>query len=204
LTSDPTQANGAVGSRPPRIRILVATHDGVDEAWEDWQAARQASPHAARMAIQRIFRSADVRRGAEVSDLYAVGLGYGAALHWFGPVDDAFKRRLTIDYAGAVLDAGGFAPAGPAPAALVRDAESTARGASAADTAPMEGLVLLSHAETDLLALERARAELPAGFPHVVGHSLLGLSAPDALPALFGKRRSPRLLAIVRIHGTVA
>jgi cobaltochelatase CobN len=225
LTSGPTQANGVVGSRPPRIRILVATHDGVDEAWEDWQVARQASPHAARMAIQRIFRGADVR------DLYAVGLGYGEALHWIGPVDDAVKRRLTIDYAGAVLDAGGFAAAGPAPAALardseslalardseslalarysgplagVRDAEAPAQDASAASAAPVEGLVLLSHAETDLLALERARAELPAGFPCVVGHSLLGLSAPQALPALFGKRRSPRLLVIVRIHGTVA
>jgi len=64
--------------------------------------------------------------------------------------------------------------------------------------------VLLSHAETDLLALERARSELPAGFPTVVGHSLLGLSSSDALIALFaaGVRRSCwRLCAF---NGTVS
>ena len=51
-------------------------------------------------------------------------------------------------------------------------------------------------------ARTRSRSERPAGFPPVAGHSLLILSAPDALLALFGARRSPRLLAIVRIHGT--
>jgi cobaltochelatase CobN len=66
-----------------------------------------------------------------------------------------------------------------------------------------EGLVLLSHAETDLLALERARAELPPGFPAVAGHSLVGLSS-NALLELFGTRRATRLLTLVRIHGSVA
>jgi cobaltochelatase CobN len=184
-------------ARPSRIRILVATHGVDDASWEDWQAARQASPYASRMALQRVFRNDEER------DLSAVGLGYGETLRWFGPIDDADKRRLTIAYAGAVLDADGFPPAAsplPAPAGLPAAAACDEPALSTAGLT--EGLVLLSHAETDLLALERARSELPADFPAVVGHSLLGLSTSDALLALFGARRSPRLLAIVRVHGT--
>jgi len=191
-------ATSPESSRPSRIRILVATQ-GVDErSWEDWQAARQASPHASRIALQRVSRE-------EPRDRCAVGLGYGATLRWFGPIDDAGKRRLTIEYAGAVLDADGFPAAGCALPAPARGAEGPAYQETASGTAELtEGLMLLSHAETDLLALERARPELPAGFPTVVGHSLLGLCTSDALFALFGARRSPRLLAIVRIHGTHA
>jgi cobaltochelatase CobN len=187
-------------SRPSRIRILVATH-GVDEqAWDDWQTARQASGHASRIALQQVSRSDDTR------GLCAVGLGYGETLRWFGPVDDADKRRLTIQYACAVLDAGGFPPdAPPLPVLPAQSGPAAEAAEPASSTAGFtEGLVLLSHAETDLLALERARSELPAGFPAVAGHSLLGLSTSDALLALFGVRRSTRLLAIVRIHGSAS
>jgi cobaltochelatase CobN len=185
-------------SRPSRIRLLVATH-GVDEqAWDDWRAAHQASGHASRIALQRVFRSDDARGRC------AVGLGYGEVLRWFGPIDDADKRRLTIEYAGAVLDAGGFPPTVPALPALEPAAEAACAMSASITAEITAGLVLLSHAETDLLALERARSELPAGFPAVVGHSLLGLSTADALLAVFGARRSTRLLAIVRIHGAVA
>ncbi len=69
-------------SRPSRIRILVATHGVDDESWEDWQAARQASAHASRIALQRVLRG-------DARDLCAVGLGYGETLRWFGPIDDA-------------------------------------------------------------------------------------------------------------------
>ncbi len=150
--------------------------------------------------MQRVTRSDDTR------GLCAVGLGYGETLRWFGPIDDADKRRVMIEYAGAVLDAGGFPPGAPPLPALPAQSGPAAEAAeSASSTAGFtEGLVLLSHAETDLLALERARSELPADFPAVAGHSLLGLSTAEALLALFGARRSPRLLAIVRIHGAVS
>jgi len=193
-----TPAAGPPISRPSRIRILVAMN-GVDEkSWEDWRAAREASPHASRIALQRVSRSDSQSR-------HAVGLGFGETLRWFGPIDDADKRRLAIEYACAVLDAGGFSPDGDSGLTeLSARISGTAIEESASNAAvPLEGLVLLSHAETDLLALERARGELPADFPAVRGHSLLGLSGSDALFALFGARRSARLLAIVRIHGTV-
>ena len=66
------------------------------------------------------------------------------------------------------------------------------------------GIILLSHAETDLLALTRAVDELPAGFPAVAGHSLNGVITADALSALIGATRGSKLVAIVRIHGTAA
>jgi cobaltochelatase CobN len=185
-------AGKSADSKPSRIRILVASR-GLEEAdWEDWQGARQASPHAARIALQR------VPRGAEGS--CSVGVGYGEVLRWFGPIDDGTKRRLTVQYVGTVLEAGGFPDAAPPIPAFSapQDVPEAIVG-----QAPTEGLLLLSHAETDLLALERARVELPTGFPTVLGHSLLGLSSPQALLAVVGMRRSSRLLVIVRIHGTV-
>lgn len=186
-------------SRPSRIRILIATLGVDDKTWEDWQAVRLASADAPRIVLQRVDRSDDARYR------HAVGLGYGEALRWFGPIDDADKRRLTIEFAGAVLDADGFPATACALNAFAFSPTPVAPEASDLGTAGVtEGLVLLSHAETDLLALERARSELPAGFPTVVGHSLLGLASSDALFALFGARRSSQLLAIVRIHGTVS
>ena len=184
-------------SPPSRIRLLVATNGLDEESWNDWRAAREESAQAQRIALQRVSRD-------EFRFRRAVGLGFGETLRWFGPIDSAEQRRKAIGYAGRVLEAGRF-PAdvdanlpelGPSPAAA-------AAGESAA-VPPLQGIMLLSHAETDLLALERARGELPTEFPTVVGHSLLGLSDSSALLALFGIRRSSQLVAIVRIHGTVS
>src|ERR1700719_4033251 len=189
-----------VNLKPSRIRLLVAMNAVDDESWQDWLSAREASPHVSEIALQRVFRDTDVQTR------HAVGLGYGETLRWFGPIDDPSKRRLVIGYAGAVLDRGSFPPAGESGLTeLVVLGPGAASGASAVHAGvPMEGVVLHSHAETDLLALERSRCELPAPFPKVVGHSLLGLSGSEALIALFGTLRSRRLLAIVRIHGTVS
>jgi cobaltochelatase CobN len=190
-------AGKSAHSKPSRVRILVAS-PGADEAdWEDWQRAWQASPHAARIALQRVSRGEEGRR-------YSVGVGYGETLRWFGPIDDGTKRRLTVQYAGAVLDADGFPDAAPPPVPALADRAPQDPREAIDSQAPTEGLLLLSHAETDLLALERARGELPAGFPTVLGHSLLGLSSPQALLAVVGTRRSSRLLVIARIHGTIA
>jgi cobaltochelatase CobN len=178
---------------------LVETDAVYDLVWDDWQAARQQSAYSSRIAIQRISR------GADAHGAWAVGFGYGEMLRWFGPIDDAGRRRLAVDYAGAVLEADGFSAIVPAMAALAYPtASAAARGPAPLQVPWLEGLVLLSHADTDLLALERVRSELPEEFPAVVGHSLVGLSDAEALLALFGGRRSARLLAIVRIHGTVS
>ena len=186
--ADPAQTD-----TPPRA---VARRDA-DPAWQDWQAAREASPRGPRMALQRVVRPGGT------GPAFAVGLGYGEMLRWFAPIDGPERRRMIIEYAGAILDADGF-PEPPAALAAVACAVAVPADPASGGVPATAGLVLLSHAETDLLALERARAELPPEFPRVVGHSLLGLSGPEALFALFGGRRSTQLLAIVRIHGTVS
>ena len=147
------------------------------------------------MVLQRVSRA------GEIDPLRSVGLGYGEVLRWFGPVADDKARRLILDYAAAVLDAGAF----PLPSTeLQRLAWSEASDPANAPEFLTEGIVLLSHAETDLLALERARAELPAGFPAVVGHSLIGLDTQEQLLACVGMRRSKQLVIVVRVHGAAA
>jgi cobaltochelatase CobN len=182
-------------SKPSRIRLLIAT-SGLDEtAWDDWQRTLRANAYAPRMALQRLDRN-----DADHAPC-AVGIGYGEALRWFAPIDDHDKRCLAIEFAAQVLEANGFCE----PPAALRHLKCGARPRdSASPLRFVQGIVVLSHAETDMLALERARAALPASFPTVVGHSLLNVPTAEALLALFADKRAPELLAIVRIHGTVA
>jgi hypothetical protein len=101
-----TPTTSPVNSKPSRIRLLVVMNAVDDESWRDWLAAREASPRAAQIALQRVFRDNDAK------SQHAVGVGYGERLRWFGPIDTASKRRLTIIYAGTVLDRGNFPPPG--------------------------------------------------------------------------------------------
>jgi cobaltochelatase CobN len=182
-------------AKPSRIRMLIATSESNEANWQDWQKALHENALAPRIAMQRVHRNTE----ADVP--YAVGIGYGETLWWFAPVDDAPKRRLAIEFATSVLQADGFREPPPALAVLRSNAGSRE---SAPPVLTVQGIVLLTHAETDLLALEGTRRELPDSFPDVVGHSLLNLTSAEALLALFGDRRAPQFLAIVRIHGTVA
>jgi len=65
-------------------------------------------------------------------------------------------------------------------------------------------LVVLTHAATDVLALERARADLPAEFPPASGHSLVGLSEPAALRNLVGGGPDSGTVVVARLHGPFA
>jgi cobaltochelatase CobN len=200
-----------VSSAPTRIRLLLAgatIADGESPSWAAWLTARDASAQAARIVLQRVSRKGNPESQP------AVGLGYSETLRWFGPVADDAARRLIIEYAEQVLAAGSFLPPRVElqPLAWAPDAEppraayagvTQAGAANAAGIAPGRGgIVLLSHAETDLLALHRAVEDLPAGFPAVSGHSLNGVTTADALSALVGAARGSKLVAIVRVHGT--
>jgi len=200
-----------VSSAPARIRLLLAAVTAEDPAWAAWQADRDASPQAARIVLQRVSRKA----GPEP----AVGLGYGETLRWFGPIADAAPRTLIIEYAERVLAAGAFVPPGVELQALAFDPSALPRNGSA-DRAPSPassgaapdavaipgrpGILLLSHAETDLLALNRALDELPTDFPPVSGRSLNGVTNADDLRTLISAARSKAYITIVRVHGTAA
>jgi len=185
----------STSSKAPRIRILIAASTSDDAGWADWQAARQASPSASRIALQRVARS------DRADNCDSVGIGYSETLRWFGPIDDAEKRRLIIEYAGAVLEADGFAQPQPALSRLVRAAAPAEVLANTVAIA--EGILFLSHADTDLLAIERARPDLPSDFPVIASNSLLALTTAEQLLAQVGTRRSRRFLVIVRVHGTL-
>jgi cobaltochelatase CobN len=181
-----------VSAAPTRIRLLLAAVTAEDAAWAAWQADKDASPQAARIVLQRVSR----KTGPEP----AVGVGYGETLRWFAPVADAAARRLIIEYAEQVLAAGKFVPPGAALQPFAFDPTSAAGTAMPS----RGGIILLSHAETDLLALNRAVDELPAGFPAVTGHSLNGITNADDLSAVIGNAGGARFVTIVRVHGTAA
>ena len=192
-----------MSSAPARIRLLLATTAADDPSWAAWLAARDASVLAAQIVLQRVSR-----KGKPESQS-AVGLGYGESLRWFGPVADASARALVIEYAEQVLAAGSFPLASKELQALAwaggtAGPPSAAVQPSAAGSIGRSGIVLLSHAETDLLALHRAIDDLPAGFAAVAGHSLNGVTTADTLATLVGAASGSKLVAIVRVHGTAA
>ncbi|HWM70018.1 MAG TPA: cobaltochelatase subunit CobN [Steroidobacteraceae bacterium] len=200
-----------MSSAPTRIRILLAAVTAEDPTWAAWLAARDASAEASRIVLQRVSR-----KGNSESQP-AVGLGYGETLRWFGPVADAAARGMVLQYAAQVLAAGSIVPPGVELQALAWEADAAASatagtgvgapagGIVAAGTAlGRGGIILLSHAETDLLALNRAVDELPAGFPAISGYSLNGVTSADALSALIGTALGSTLVIIVRVHGTAA
>ena len=123
----------------------------------------------------------------------AVSVGAGGA----GGTGSVHAANAGVLHVGAAVT-----QAGPA----ATQAGAGAIQASAANAVGMArgrgGIVLLSHAETDLLALNRAVDDLPAGFPAVAGHSLNGVTTAEALSALIGVARDSKLVAIVRVHGT--
>ncbi|MFL6600070.1 MAG: cobaltochelatase subunit CobN [Steroidobacteraceae bacterium] len=181
-----------MSSPPPRIRLLIAASTAEDASWAAWLAARDASTQASRIVVQRVSP-----KGALPAQP-SVGLGFGETLRWFGPVDDGEGRRLIIEYAEQVLDAGAFPPLGAQLQAM------SAAGSQGAVAETRSGIILLSHADTDLLALRRAIEELPAEFPTVAGYSLNGITRPGALSQLVGGGAGARLVAIVRVHGAAA
>lgn len=182
------------GANPARrVRVLVSAGAAADGAWQDWQAAVAATGANRQIGVSRIPGS-----GPEGSS-NAVAIGYEEELRWFAPVETPTHRRLVLQYAGALLSTGEF-PAPPSELhALIWPRPSTPSLAIAT-----EGILLLSHAETDLLALERARSRLPAAFSPVASHSLNAVFSPEDLQRLTGTHLSKRLVIVARIHGRFA
>src|ERR1700679_991977 len=155
-----------MNTRRSSIRLLIAGGPAGGRGpaggdWEDWRAAHAESAYAARIAVQRVSRPASLER--------AVGLGYQESLRWFRPLENPELRRVLLAYAGAILEADRFpeVPEFLRPFLVPDQEDLHAQTPSAA-----EGIVFLTHAETDLLAL--ARAELPTSDFQVRGLSLAG------------------------------
>ncbi|MBV8806668.1 MAG: cobaltochelatase subunit CobN, partial [Sinobacteraceae bacterium] len=199
-----------MSSATTRIRLLVPVSTAEDPSWVAWLAVRDASAQAPRIVLQRVAPRPDLELQP------AVGLGYGESLRWLGPVAGDSVRRLVIEYAEQVLAAGSFPPLGAELQQMLgtesrQVPEAERRRMSGADEAPAlaasmpvgnGGILLFSHAETDLLVLRRAIEELPSGFPRIAGHSLGGVGTSTALRDLVAAARGAKLVVIVRVHGT--
>ena len=127
---------------------------------------------------------------------------------WFHSVNTPWHVRLIFDYIEAMVRADRYvAP----PSELTEyvfnyydwDArpKATAPPAAAlADATHRAGVALLSHADTDLLALRRARAWLPAEID-ALGISLMRLQTEEQLSLLLEGDLGRARVVVVRLHG---
>ena len=219
---------------PARIRLLLAAITAEDPAWAAWQADKNASPQAAQIVLQRVSRKAGpepaVGLGYGETLCWFGPIAHAAARRLIIEYAEQVLAAGVFVPPGAELQAlafdpstlpasGGAAGMSPNKAATVSAGQTDAGHAVAdgaavlasldaplgAATVPLRAcIVLLSHAETDLLALNRALDELPPDFPAVIGRSLNSVTNADDLRALAGAARSNAYVTVVRVHGTAA
>src|SRR5258707_3292361 len=127
---------------------------------------------------------------------------------WFHSVNTPWHVRLIFDYIETMVRADRYVappselteyvfnyydwdvrPKKPAPAAV-----------SPSDHSDRVVIALLSHADTDLLALRRAQASLPADID-VLGISLMRLQTDEQLSLLLEGDLGRARVAVVRLHG---
>uniref|UniRef100_UPI003F71B9EF cobaltochelatase subunit CobN n=1 Tax=Dyadobacter sp. TaxID=1914288 RepID=UPI003F71B9EF len=69
---------------------------------------------------------------------------------------------------------------------------------------PTEGIVFLTHADTDLLALNRAMELLPNDFPKTLGMSLMGIKSEAQMAQLLEREIAEAKIIVIRIHGRLS
>ncbi|WP_031526458.1 cobaltochelatase subunit CobN [Dyadobacter crusticola] len=69
---------------------------------------------------------------------------------------------------------------------------------------PTEGIVFLTHADTDLLALNRAMELLPDEFPKTLGMSLMGIKNEEQMAQLLQREIAEAKIVVIRIHGRLS
>src|SRR5262249_49523959 len=67
--------------------------------------------------------------------------------------------------------------------------------------AAADGILLLSHADTDLGSLERALPDLPEGFGPVRAYSLLRVTSDEQMESLLAAQAGNAAVLIARLHG---
>lgn len=137
---------------------------------------------------------------------------------WFHSLNAESLILALFDYIEAMLDADRYLPAPPALSAHIFNGFAWT-GAEASDVADSEhgdftdsdvdlslsriksSILFLSHADTDLLALEQAKASLPQDFPAVKGINLLNLPTETHVQELIRTDASDAQVVVLRSLG---
>jgi len=125
---------------------------------------------------------------------------------WFQSINGEAQVRAVFDYIDQMLAADGYLPPPPELAEYVftyyawTHADSPVRS-----TLPggADGILFLTHADTDLLALRPAVAELPAGFPPVRALSLGQVATEEHLAAALAWPGATPRVVVTRLLGGV-
>ncbi|MFN8558515.1 MAG: cobaltochelatase subunit CobN [Dehalococcoidia bacterium] len=131
---------------------------------------------------------------------------------WFHSINSEALVLALYDYIDQMLAVDAYLPPPPALSALHftaftweerpdGQALDDAHRRRAVPVTPAAGFLFLTHADTDLLALEAARARLPADFPPVRGHSLLNLTTDADVDALLDVALPAAEVVILRLLG---
>src|SRR5581483_760577 len=126
---------------------------------------------------------------------------------WFQSINTAAQVVALFDYIDRMLAADAYLPPPPELAEYVFTFYGWAASPAAAP-APRPALganapafLLLTHADTDLLTLERLGGLLPADFPSVLGLSLGRVSNPEHMAALLAGPAAAAPVTLARLLG---
>ncbi|PWJ55030.1 cobaltochelatase CobN [Dyadobacter jejuensis] len=127
---------------------------------------------------------------------------------WFHSVNSDWQIVAIYDYIESMIEADGYLVPPAELAEYIFQFYSWKGGESVglAGTAPIptEGLVFLTHADTDLLALHRAMELLPDDFPKTLGISLLAIKSEAQMQQLLDRELAEAKIIVVRIHGRLS
>lgn len=133
---------------------------------------------------------------------------------WFHSINSEAAVLALYDYIDQMLAADAYLPPPPAlatshftaftwedrPDGQVVDDAHRRRPAPAAAVAP-SGFLYLTHADTDLIALDAVAGRLPADFPPVRAYNLLNLKSDADVDAFLDAALPVAEVVIVRLHG---
>ena len=129
---------------------------------------------------------------------------------WFHSVNTPWQVGLIYDYIESMIAADGFLTPPPELAEYVFnfydwDFRAPPERLELADapSGPLEGIAVLSHADTDLLTLARVREELPPGFPPLLTHPLQSVRSEDAMETLLSGDLGRAAVLVLRVHGSL-
>jgi cobaltochelatase CobN len=127
---------------------------------------------------------------------------------WFHSVNGAWQVRQIFDYIESMLKADRFLEPPTELSEYVFnyydwDVRKSALPEAGAPVPVSSGIMLLSHADTDLLTLSRAKESLPAGL-EVSAYSLNALRSEDQMEVLLAGELGRAGVIVLRVHGPLS